>query len=300
MADFALSETKPTTRGYILLAVVIMSATVVPIFIRNAQDAGMPSLYIVAMRLVIITLVLTPIMTRQPEQIRQLTVRQMMLIGVAGVLFTASLSLLFFSLEYTSVLVNGVLRRVSPLWVITTEVLLLGAVFTRQVWLGVFISLMGAVLVAFGSGGAIEAGSNPLLGSGLALVDAVVAAVYLLVLRQLRQGLPVLFFSWAVFSVAAVVAVFLVLITGTPLWGYSPTAYFWGFMVTIFAQFIAHISLNIAVKYFPATFVSVVLQTSIVTSAILAFFLFGEIPSLMQVVGSVAIVGGLILSSRSR
>lgn len=297
MTDYALSSSKPTLRGYILLGVVVASATVVPIFIRNAQAAGMPSLYIVAMRLVIITLVLTPLMARHPAQIRQLTRHQIVWIVLAGVLFTLSLSLLFFSLEYTSVLVNGVLRRVSPLWVITMEVAILGAVFTRQVWLGLLISLAGTVLVAFGGSGAIEAGSNPLLGAGLALVDAVVSAIYLLVVRQLRQGLPVLFFSWAVFGVAAVVAVALIIVTHTPLWGYSASAYFWGLMVTIFAQFIAHISLNTALKYFQATYISVLLQASIVTSALLALVLFGEVPSLLQIIGSAAIISGLILTN---
>ena len=283
-------------KAYFILLLVIFAAATSPIVIRNAQLAGVPSLYIIAARLILTSVILAPIVLRKHRlQIRQLPGREWLLIITSGFVFMLNLLFLFVALEYTSVLVTGVMRRTTPLWVIWLEIIFLGAVFTWNIWAGLFLTMVGTVLVAFGSGGAVQAGSNPLLGTSLALVGSVSVGIYLLIGRKFSYSLPVLAYTWLVFTCAALIAILSLILTGTPISGYSLNGYFWIIIVTIITQFLGHIPINVGLRYFHATYISIILQVAVVVSAVLAFVSFNEIPSLWQIVGSAAIMAGVVL-----
>jgi hypothetical protein len=85
-----------------------------------------------------------------------------------------------------------------------------------------------------------------------------------------------------------------------PLSGYSLSGYFWILMVTFVSQFLGHIMINIGLRYFHATTMSVLVQTSVVTASIMAFLLFGEQPTVLQIWGSVIIIIGVFLASTAQ
>ena len=285
-------------KAYAVVLIIIFAASTGPIFIRNAQQAGAPSLYIIAARLALTSIILAPlVLKKHREQLSQLPLKAWLLVIFSGLLFAVNLLLLFAALEFTSVLVTSVLRRTTPLWVIWLEVVFLGAIFTRSVWIGLFLTLIGAVLVGFGSSGAVEAGSNPFVGALLALFGSVSIGFYLLIGRRFSSHLPALAYSWLVFTFAGLLAAISVVITDTPITGYSLKAYLWIIVVTIVTQFLGHIPINVGLRFFHATYISIILQAGVVVSAIIAFASFNEIPSGMQLAGSAAILMGVTIVS---
>ena len=293
-----LKKTVAPLRAYFILLVIIFSAATGPIVIRATQNAGVPSLYIIATRLILTSLILAPFALKNDQvPLKALERRDWLLLFVAGVVFSINLLMLFFALEYTSVLVTTVMRRTSPLWVIWLEVVFLSAVFSRRVWWGLLLTLAGSVIVGLGSGSATEAGSQPILGASLALFGSVSMGLYLLLGRFLRYKLSWLTYSWLIFTAAAFFVTLMVFLTRTPISGYSTEGYLWILLVTLVSQFMGHIPINIGLRYFSATYLSVVMQTAVIVSAILAFFLFHEIPSPWQVVGSVTMMAGVWLVS---
>jgi drug/metabolite transporter (DMT)-like permease len=62
-------------------------------------------------------------------------------------------------------------------------------------------------------------------------------------------------------------------------------------------QLIGHSSFNYAVRYFSATFVGITVQTEPILSAIIAYFAFNEVPLPLQIVGSTAVLVGVIMAS---
>jgi drug/metabolite transporter (DMT)-like permease len=56
-------------------------------------------------------------------------------------------------------------------------------------------------------------------------------------------------------------------------------------------------SLNYATRYVPATIVSMTTQLEPIGSAILAYFIFSELPRPLQIVGSVIILCGVALAN---
>jgi drug/metabolite transporter (DMT)-like permease len=86
-----------------------------------------------------------------------------------------------------------------------------------------------------------------------------------------------------------------VVVGGQSIIGYDMTAYVAIIMLTILPQLIGHGVYNYALRQLPATFVSVVGQLGIVISAVLAYLFFREIPSVLEIPGSVAIIVGITL-----
>ncbi|HLV34469.1 MAG TPA: EamA family transporter, partial [Spirillospora sp.] len=121
-----------------------------PILIRLAQSEGIPSLVIVAYRQIISVLFLTPIiLSSHRHELRQLAPRDLIWAALAGIVLAVRFFLMFEAFNNTSVLITGVLNGSGPLWVALTEVIFLKAVFNRNIWLGLFLALVGGVLMAF-------------------------------------------------------------------------------------------------------------------------------------------------------
>ena len=296
-----LEEQSPTPlprHVWLAFSLLLFAAAVGPIVIREAQLVGLPSLYIITMRLWITSAVLTPFVLRSKKaELQALTRRDGLLVLAGGTLLAINLIMLFLALEYTSVLVTTVLRRTSPLWVIWLEIILLGTMFTRRVWIGLALTLIGSLAIAFGSGTAVQAGSQPVLGALLALVGAICIGLYLLTGRSLRRRISTLTYSWLVFMAAALLTLIVSLALRIPFWGYSLEGYMWVLIVTVVSQFLGHISINVGLRYVHATHLSMVMQVAVVLGAVLALVFFGEIPSPLQIGGSIAIIGGVTLVS---
>ena len=285
-----------TQKSILIVLTVIFSAGVTPIAIRINQAEGMPSLVIVFIRLWIITALLFPIVwTRYRDNLTSLTKSQIGWSAVAGFWLAINLMMLFLALEYTSVLITAVLRRTTPLWIIAPEMIFLGAVFSRRTWLSLILTVTGVIIIALTGTGGIDAGSQPLIGAGMASFGAICFGVYLLIGRKLSERIPTLLYSWLVFLSAAITISVFVLFTRTPLLGYSRSAYIWTLIVTFLAQILGHMVINLGLQRFSATAMSIILQVGVVVSAIIAAFLFGEIPTFWQGIGSVLVIIGVIL-----
>jgi len=284
--------------AWIAILAVIVATTFGPITIRIAQMEGVPSVYIIAARLLLTSLVLAPIVLRHnSDKLRQMRGQDWLWAGAAGFFLAVNLLMLFLALEYTSVLVTGILRRLTPIWSIGLEIFILAAAFSRRVWLGVLITVAGSIAVALGSAGAIEPGPAPTFGAMLAIIGSICMGFYLLIGRKLRDTLPSLTYSWLVFTIAGLCALLATIGTQTPLWGYSLRGYIWVIIVTIVSQILGHIALNRTLQYLPATHISLIMQLSIVASGIVAFFVFNQIPSNWQVIGSLAVIVGVMVAT---
>lgn len=285
--------------GLLIISIITFAASTTPIAIRYAQDTGVPSLAIVFMRLVISWVLMTPfVWARHSDTLRSLSKQDYAWGMVAGFWLALNLLALFYALEYTSVLVTGILRRTTPIWIILPEILLLGAIFTWRTWIGSAISLVGVVAVTLGAGSAANAGSDPLLGAALALAGSLFIGIYLLIGRKLSRKMPSVLYSWIVFICASLATGLFMLVTRTPITGYSAEGYLWVLVVTILAQYLGHISINLGLKRFSATMMSIILELSVVLGAVIAFFQFAEVPTNVQIMGSAFIIAGVVLSSQ--
>ncbi|MCU0498729.1 MAG: DMT family transporter [Anaerolineae bacterium] len=293
------TQTTPTpqVQAYVILAIGVISVSMSAIFIRLALGEGVPTLVIVASRLVLATLVLTPFtLQRYSRHLRALHWRDFGLLSVSGVFLALHFTAWVSSLQYTTVLIAAVLVTTTPIWVAFLEVFLLKARLSTLVIIGLVISLIGGILIAIPTGDT-GMGSNPLLGGAFALSAAMFVTVYMIIGRKYRPVLPLLPYIWVVYGTAALVMLGVVALAGLSFTGYSSNAYLWLLMVTIFPQLLGHSSLNYALGFLSATVVSIATQAEPIFSAIVAYFLFSESPGVPQIIGSVIILIGVTIAT---
>jgi drug/metabolite transporter (DMT)-like permease len=139
--------------------------------------------------------------------------------------------------------------------------------------------------------------SDPLLGALLSAVGAATVAVYFVIGRHMRGHLSLIPYIWIVYGCAACILSVVLIVTGTPVTSHPLEGYFWIICLGLIPQLIGHSSLNYALAYLPATFISIATQAEPIGSAIIAAFVFEEFPGTEQVIGSAIILSGVIIAS---
>jgi drug/metabolite transporter (DMT)-like permease len=288
-------------RAYLVLAGGVGAASFAATFIRLAQGAGMSSLSIAAIRLLLVTLLYTPLALRRGGGVlERLTRREWGFIALAGVFLAFHFTTFITALEYTAVLTSLVLSSTTPLYAAFLGWVVLQERVRPRVLFGVVLALAGIVLVGMGGNtGTPSTRPAPLLGGALAIASAVLLASYFTVGRFIRGKLDWLTYSWLVFAFAALTMLVLLPVTGNSVFGYTLEAYQWVLLVTLFAQVIGHTSFNFALGQLSATLVSLVMMVVPVGAAIVAALILGEIPNTAAVIGSGVVLSGVALANLS-
>jgi drug/metabolite transporter (DMT)-like permease len=284
------------SKGYLFIAIGILAMACSPIIIRYGQYAGAPSILIAAGRMVTASLILTPFALRSHRaELSRLTRSDLLLAAVSGLFLALHFATWIASLEYTSVLISIVLIGTSSIWVGILETIFLRVRLQSGVIMAIVLTLIGGVLIGVGGANTTDTGS--LTGALLSVSGAMAFSVYLVIGRKLRRELSLVPYIWVVYSFAAVLLALAVLFTGTPVAGYQPDAYLWIVILALGPQLLGHTSMNYAVRYMSATLVSILSQLEPVGSSIAAYFLFHELPSWLDLLGSLIIFAGVVIAS---
>jgi len=287
-------------RAYIALIIGVTAVSLAAIFIRLAQGVDIPSIVIASGRLIVAAVILTPLVLRNStykQQIRQLESFELLIIGISGFFLAIHFWSWVTSLEHTSVLISVVLVTTTPIWVAILEIFFLKARLTQLIFLGLVVALMGSLVIGVGGEESANTSGNNILGAGLSAIGAMTVAVYLIIGRRLRPKLALIPYIWMVYGFAAIVLSIVLILSGTSITGYDTEGYIWILAMGLIPQLIGHSSLNYALAYLPATFISVASQVEPVGSAIIAAVVFSEIPGIAQLIGSAIILAGVTLAS---
>jgi drug/metabolite transporter (DMT)-like permease len=298
----AKSKRKTPSNLILILVMGVFAIASSSIFIRYAQAEGMSSLLIGAARLIISALLVTPIViSRHRDDLARLTRSDWFWASVGGFFLAIHFAAWVSSLEYTSVLISTVVVTSSVIWVALLEFIFLKVSPTRLVLLGLVVAVAGGIIIALGSVGGtneqpIDNGRN-LIGIFLSLIGSIAVAVYFVVGRKLRTVLPIIPYVWVIYGIGGIILGTIVVLRGEKIFGFENIGYLWLLCCAIFPQLIGHSSLNYAVGYLPATLVSMITQLEPLGSAILAFFLFQEVPLPVQILGSAVLLCGVMMAS---
>jgi drug/metabolite transporter (DMT)-like permease len=308
-ATFKAIQTDPKVRSYWVVGIALVFATIAPIGMRAAQQLGMPFQAVVFWRLFPAFLILTPfVLRRYRHQLTLIRRRDVVFITCAGILLAVHFNFLAASLAYTSILVSQVITNTGPIWVAILEMTFLKEKLGKWVIIGIFVAFAGGITIALAP--SIESATtdavvartdtlpeaNPLLGGLLGLGAAIGGAVYLLIGRRVRSRVSLLPYIWMVNGIASVTGLLVVFISQKPIFGYAPQAFLWAWAVAMFVTLLGHGAFNYAVGYLPATIVSIASQIISVLAGIVAFVFFSETPLILEIVGSMVIILGVILS----
>lgn len=300
MTSAVRGASRPATRNVALLALVggLFLASTGLIAIRFAQQEGMPTSFIVLMRLAIGTLVFTPLtFPRHLPRIRRMPRRAWHLLLLASVCFCADLFLFAEAIKYVNILLATIIVSLMPLITALMERYLLKEPLQRSMYIGMLLAIGGVLVIAFGSSNGNQGlGPQPLLGALLATISVLCACVYLIVGRKLRTRIPMLPYTWMLFGAGALVALVVVLPDAGSLGRLSMTGLGWALFATIVSQLGAHPAFIFAVASLSPTLISIASQSIILFGSVLAFLFLGQTPGLMELIGGAIILAGVIFA----
>ena len=166
-------------------------------------------------------------------------------------------------------------------------------------------AVLGAIALAF-VGAALIAGGDwgrspsSLGGNLLAVAGAVTLAAYHVVGRGLRDTLPLYAYVLSVWAIAAATLGVIVAAFGTPFAPYPARTFLVFLTLGLVPTVLGHGLVNRALRSLPAPTVGLFLLGEPLGASILAFFLFGEVPSASTMVGGLVVLMamGLVLFRR--
>ena len=279
----------------IALLIGIIAVSAASVLIRNAQTAAR-SLVIASYRMAIASLVVVTVaLWRHHNDLRKLRKTEWLLAAVSGVFLALHFAAWVTSLEYTSVTSSVVLDATSPLWVAIGSWLLLRERLTRPVIFGLIVAVAGSLVIGFGD--MIQgAGSASLLGNSLALVGALMVTGYWLIGRRVRGSLSLAPYVAIVYSMAAVVLLMMVGGARQSLTGYDTITYVWMVLLALVPQLVGHSSFNWALARLPAVYVAVATLGEPIGATVLAYFLLGETPTTIRMLGAALVLAGIAVT----
>ncbi len=289
-----MSQTRPSWLPFVVLALGVIAVSWGAILVRLAAA---PALVVGAYRLVMASLILTPLaLYRNGQELRRLTRHDLGLMIVSGFFLGLHFATWISSLTYTSVASSVVLVSTTPLFVGLAARFLLKERVSSQMFAGIAVATLGGAIIGWGD---LRLSGWALWGDLLAVLGAIAVAAYFLIGRNLRRRLSLLTYVTPTYWTAAVVLTVAMLLSGQAVAGYPLRTYLVILLMAIGPQVVGHSSFNWALGYLSPTFVTVSILGEPVGSTVLAYWILKESPSTTKLLGGAAILAGIYVCSRA-
>lgn len=278
----------------IMIVVGILGVSVSAIFVRLSSA---PSAVTAAWRLLWTVVLMTPAVfgSRQVRRELKTVHRKNLLISIlSGLFLAAHFATWFESLSHTSVASSTTIVATEVIWVSIGFCLFLKGRLSGKAIGAIVVTVVGSGMIALADS---SSGSN-LYGDALALAAAVTVAVYVLLGRVVRASVSTTVYTYLVYCSCAAALLVLCGFQGHVLWGYGWSAVIVGLLLSVFSTILGHSVFSWCLKYFTPSFVSASKLLEPVVAAVIAGFLFGEIPVPLQLAGGILILGGVLYYSR--
>ncbi|MDP6605615.1 MAG: DMT family transporter [Dehalococcoidia bacterium] len=282
-----------TARHWLVLAVGVVAVSWAAPLIRLAEA---PAMVVAALRLSIAAPpVLGAALLRRRGELRGLTAADVAILALAGLALAGHFAFWVASVQRTSVVTSVVLVTTQPLFVSLGGWFFLGERPARAIFVAIAIALAGALLLAgadLGDGGSLS-------GDLFAVIGAALASVYLVAGRRVRASLSNLSYVAVVNTIAALVLLVALLLSGDVVRGLPRDAYLYIVLLALVPQLIGHSSFTWALGSLPAVLVAVAILGEPVGATLIAATLLDEVPTLLEWVGSAVVLLGVYVGLRS-
>ena len=223
------------------------------------------------------------------------TVRDFVLIAMAGVYLAADVAVWHYSIQMTTVANSTLLANVAPVFVVLGGWLLFRTRVTGTYLIGLATAMTGVFILSRAS---LSLSQDHFIGDLLGILTAVFYAAYQISVERLRKRFSTVTIMKYAIPVSALVMLPVALASGEDL--LPVTLAGWGFLIALAAgpQVFGQGLIAWALAHLPVAFASVSLLVQPVTAALVAWALFGEHIGLQQGIGAVIVLGGITLARR--
>jgi drug/metabolite transporter (DMT)-like permease len=279
-------------RWFVLVAGIVAISWAAPL-VRLADPA--PVLLIAALRLGFAAPpMLLVASVRGTGDLRHARRGEMAAMALAALVLAGHFVFWIAALQRTSIITGVVLVTMQPIFVGTGAWVVLRERPSRSVMVGAVIALIGALLLA----GDDLGNYGSLVGDLLALIGGLLSSAYLVIGRGARRRISTASYGAGVYSMAALLLLVVVFVSGTPLMGHSTGSYVAIVALAIVPQLIGHNAFNWSLGFLPAAVVAVAILGEPVGATAIAAIVLDEMPTLLEFVGVVVVLFGVTVALR--
>ena len=278
----------------IMIVVGVLGISLSSIFVKYSTA---PSAVTAAFRLLWTVLFLTPVVLGKAavrKEMLGLPKKLVLLSCLSGLFLAIHFVLWFESLRHTSVASSTTIVCTEVIWVCLGFCLFLKGRLSFKAICAIAVTLAGSGLIAYADSGS----GSQFYGDMLALLAAIAVAVYTLIGRVVREKASTTVYTYMVYAACAAVLVATCAIQGQDLFAYGPSPILVGALLAVFSTILGHSIFSWCLKFFSPSFVSASKLCEPVAAAVMASFLFGEIPVPLQIIGGALILSGVCWYSR--
>lgn len=277
-----------------MIVIGVIGISLSSIFVRYSTA---PSAVTAAFRLLWTVILMTPAVVLNGEvkqELKHMDKGKLLLSCISGLFLAVHFVVWFESLSYTSVASSTTIVCTEVIWVALGFCLFLKGRLSIKAIAAIAVTFAGSALIALADSG----GGTGLYGDILALLAAIAVAVYTLLGRMVRETVSTTAYTYVVYCACAAVLVGICAAQGYNIFSYRIDALIVGLLLAIFSTILGHSIFSWCLKFFSPAFVSASKLCEPVVAAVFAGFLFGEIPALLQILGCVLILCGVLYYSR--
>jgi drug/metabolite transporter (DMT)-like permease len=234
-----------------------------------------------------IPLVLYPTFFRQLVAVPR---RQIGLIALATTVIATHQICFISSLSYTTVAASTFLTSTQPIFTALLGGFLIRERVSPRGWLAILGAVLGMALITFAQPISGAPAGDALKGNLLALLAALLASLYTLAARRLRQKTPVVPFMFVVHVSGSVFLGIIIAVTGVNLVHYSPQTWNGLILLGLIPTFVGHTLLTYSVGHLPAFVVNASILGEPVGATLMAALIFAERPSLFTLLGGAIVI----------
>ena len=214
-------------------------------------------------------------------------------IVIAGALFAGDLVFWHLAIMKTTVANATFFATMAPLVTALGAAIILRERMARTTMAGFVLCVAGATLIL---GSSLRIDPDRLVGDGLGIVTAMFFGLYMVAVKLARRRVPT---SALMFWSTLVTALILLAVAAAAEPRLLPASA-GGLVILLSLAIVSHIGgqglLAYALGHLPATFSSLVIFLEAVAAAALGYIVLGEHITLFQVLGGIAIVGGIYVA----
>jgi drug/metabolite transporter (DMT)-like permease len=216
--------------------------------------------------------------------------------ALPGILFAGDILFWHWSITYTTVANATLLANFAPVVVTLGAWLYLRETITATFLLGMALAMGGAVLLVSAS---VSLGGRYVFGDMLGLITACFFGSYMIAVARLRgriEASTLMFYSSAVTSALLLAAT---LIAGESVLPHSLNGWAALFALAWISQAMGQGLIAYALGHLPASFSALVILIEPLTAAVLGWAWLGEALTVMQALGGVIVLAGIVVARRA-
>ena len=277
-------------KARVILLLGVLGVSFSAIFVKYASA---PSITLAFYRMLFVTILLLPAaLLRNRGELSRLKAKDALMCAASGFFLACHFSCYFESIRQTSVASSTVLVDTEVFFVAVFSFLLFREKSTAMGYLGMVITFLGSVLLALADS---SGGSGSLYGDLLALAGALFVSIYTMLGARIRRNLSTTVYTLLAYGTACVTLLCFSLISSAGITGYGGMNWLLGFLLAVVCTLGGHSVFNWCLKYLPTALVSDAKLGEPVFATVLTALLFGQIPTLMQLIGMAIVISGILL-----